>query len=522
MTSKTFNLGKVIGPEGSQGEPGKKAVMKIGTVETATEDKQPNVTIESSDDEENSYTLGFVLPQGGGESSVAKEDITLSTETESVELSPSSATATVVISGVQTENVTIVCSDEEVATVSQSYNGDTKTLQLTIVSDVNGDAEVTVVDNGDEHYNKSNTVTINVTSSEFSPIYGVEWDSTATPFLGRTNDSLFFVDPTPYRKGLPSSTPASSPFDEIAPWSGMVQSDRAGGKMVAIPRFWYKLTQNGDRMKIQISPTKREGYHVSPAHMDRDDGAGERETIYVGRYHCSTDNYKSISGLKPKASVNRETARTEIHKLGNNVWLMDFATRFTIWLLYLVEFADWGSQRVIGYGTGPGTGVTAEMGYTDEMPYHTGTMLSSRTTYDSSTQYRNIEGLWDNIFDVLGGCYYDANRNFYIILNPSNDNNELIDGVHVGVISASWTRIVTFDVKNIDNMFPVFIPAKGIGSNDNMSDIGSCDNWESSYSTFIKTGGSYAYGKSYGMFHMSTCGVTTTSSNYGYRLIELP
>ena len=85
--------------------------------------------------------------------------------------------------------------------------------------------------------------------------------------------------------------------------------------------------------------------------MNRGDGKGERDVIYVGRYHsCST--YKSTTGQLPKNNITRSDARTAAHSLGSNVWSFDFATRVTIWMLYLVEFADWNSQDKIGYGCG--------------------------------------------------------------------------------------------------------------------------------------------------------------------------
>lgn len=36
--------------------------------------------------------------------------------------------------------------------------------------------------------------------------------------------------------------------------------------------------------------------------------------------------------------------------------------------------------------------------------YHTGTTAANRTTY-GYTQYRYIEGLWDNVYDWMDGCY---------------------------------------------------------------------------------------------------------------------
>ena len=71
-------------------------------------------------------------------------------------------------------------------------------------------------------------------------------------------------------------------------------------------------------MKLQISDTAQEGFFVSPAHADRGDGKGERDKVYVGAYHCGT-NYKSTTGVKPIASITRDTARTNIHNLGSTI-----------------------------------------------------------------------------------------------------------------------------------------------------------------------------------------------------------
>ena len=86
---------------------------------------------------------------------------------------------------------------------------------------------------------------------------------------------------------------------------------------------------------------------------------------------------------------------------------MDYAMRLTIWMLMLVEFADNDFQAKIGYGCGDNSAVGA-IGYTDSMTYHTGTTQSARTTYGLGTQYRYIEGLWDNVLDWMDGCYYSS------------------------------------------------------------------------------------------------------------------
>lgn len=364
---------------------------------------------------------------------------------------------------------------------------------------------------GDE----TTTATVEVTEYRDYPlelayvhIYGASWDGTSTTKWSRTDEAAEFTDPVPYVAGAKSY---GSPFDDRLPWSGMVKSERTGGTMVAIPKFWYLLEQSGSGMSIKIADKKVAGYSVSPVHMDRGDGNGERDVVYVGRYHCAS-GYKSKTGSPPLTSMTRSSARTSIHSLGSAIWQCDFAMRFTLWLLYIVEFADWNSQAKIGYGCSPSSN-TFTMGYTDSMPYHTGTDQSSRATY-GGTQYRNIEGLWDNVLDWCDGCYYNSNG-LNIILNPS-EFSDSSNGTAVGVPSNGWPS--AFKVKT-NGGFPMFIPTSASGNDATYS----CDSWYfSSSCPCLYVGGCYSRYSFYGLF----CVYYGSASNYvgyiGCRLQELP
>lgn len=339
-------------------------------------------------------------------------------------------------------------------------------------------------------------------------IYGASWDGTSTTKWSRTDEAAEFTDPVPYVAGASSY---GSPFDNLQPWAGMVKSERTGGTMVSIPKFWYKLTQNGRGMSIQIADRAVEGYSVSPAHMDRGDGHGERDVVYIGRYHCNS-SYKSGTG-SPKENITRSSARSGIHNLGSTIWQSDFAMRFTIWLLYIVEFCDWNSQKAIGYGCGNNSS-TQSMGYTDSMPYHTGTTKSSRTTYGCGTQYRNIEGLWDNVYDWCDGCYYNSNG-LNVILNPENFSDSS-GGKAVGTPSNDYPS--AFTVKTTGG-YPLFIPTAANGSTDTYS----CDGWGfDSSSPCLCVGGYYSQDAYFGMFCVNYYSVSSAYSSIGCRLQELP
>lgn len=343
-------------------------------------------------------------------------------------------------------------------------------------------------------------------------IYGVVWDGTSTTVWSRTDEAASFVNPTPYRAG---ATSYGSPFDNLYPWSGMVRvTDAVAGELVAIPKFWYKWTKSGISLKLQIANKKTDGFHVSPAHADRGDGAGERDIVYVGRYHCNTNNYKSQSGVNPKANITRSTARTSIHNLGSNIWQSDIQMRMTIWMLYLVEFADWNSQKTIGKGCGNNS-ATGNMGYTDSMPYHTGTTLSSRDSYGLGTQYRYIEGLWDNVFDFGDGCYYNSNG-LNIITNPNSfsDNN---GGTVVGVPLDAWPS--AFNVATVAGLEWVIYPTATGGSETTYS----ADYWGVHTSNQCLTfGGCYLQYGYAGLFCVSDAAADSHSKDEGCRLQKLP
>ncbi len=353
--------------------------------------------------------------------------------------------------------------------------------------------------------------TVNVKLA-YRHIYGVVWDGTSTTVWSRTDEAASFVNPTPYRAG---ATSYGSPFDNLYPWSGMVRvTDAVAGELVAIPKFWYKWTKSGNSLKLQIADKETDGFHVSPAHADRGDGKGERDIVYIGRYHCNTNNYKSQSGVKPKANITRSTARTSIHNLGSNIWQSDIQMRMTIWMLYLVEFADWNSQKTIGKGCGNNS-ATENMGYTDSMPYHTGTTLASRDSYGIGTQYRYIEGLWDNVYDWGDGCYYNSNG-LNIINTPSSfsDNS---GGTAVGVPSSGWPS--AFTVATVAGLEWVIYPTASGGSETTYS----ADNWDFNASNpCLCFGGYYYQYGSYGLFCVSYGGASDSYANFGCRLQKLP
>ena len=393
-------------------------------------------------------------------------------------------------------------SNPGVATVSVSEN----TVLVTSVKDGNATVTVSVAEGTNHTAPEDKTCAVTVSIPH---VYGAQWDGTSTTKWSRTDASALFTDPVP----AVNNGNGSSPFDNLQPWAGMTRvSDNAAGELVRIPKFWYKWTKSGNTLKLQIADKATDGFRVSPAHMDRGDGKGERDVVYVGRYHCAS-NYKSVTGQAQQHSITRSAARSGIKALGTGIWQWDMAMRVTIQMLYLVEYADWDSQKTIGFGCSAASN-KENNGKTDGMTYHTGTTAANRQTY-GYTQYRNIEGLWDNVYDWLDGCYYNSNG-LNIIKNPANFS-DTSNGTAVGVPSNGYPSAMT--VATQAGLEWVIYPTAANGSDTTYVP----DNWYFSASyPCLYVGGYYGQGRDRGLFYVYYGAASSTGTYIGCRLQKLP
>lgn len=305
------------------------------------------------------------------------------------------------------------------------------------------------------------------------------------------------------------------------PWAGMVRStDVNAGEVVAIPKYWYRVAKDGNILSIEIADGEKEGFSVSPAHMDRGDGKGERDVIYVGRYHCGETACKSVTGDLPKVKQTRAQFREAIHSLGDNVWQFDFATYWTIAMLYLVEFANWDTQSMVGAGCGDGKAAVAS-GYTDAMTYHTGTNLADRATYGNGVQYRWIEGLWDNVADWVDG-YYQSNLAVNIIMNPA-ESSDATGGVYIGLVPGIHGWITDWTVPSANGYSWAMLPSRLDANEEAIVGTRNMSGFYSGGTVLVFGGGFDVPDPVYGLFCLYGIARASDSAAYvGARLLVLP
>lgn len=278
-------------------------------------------------------------------------------------------------------------------------------------------------------------------------IYGVSWDLSVSNKLTRTDASAAFENPTPCVAGVGGS----SPFDGLMPWAGMeIVEDEFAGTMVAIPKFYYQIVHDGSKLSVRIADAPADGFHISPAHADRD-GTGERDVVYIARYHCAAGTGQSLTGSMPLVDVSRPSLRASFeaqceHYGVTGYSLQDYAMFWTVRLLMLVEYATWDFQSAIGYGCG--NGESAEMsGTTDSMPYHTGTVSETIDTYAVGVQYRYIEDMWANVAEFIDGWYTVENAetqmfDVYVNTNIAEFSDDS-GGVKIGSLDPNVAGFIT-------------------------------------------------------------------------------
>ena len=440
--------------------------------------------------------------------SIAKGDQVVTVNPAAVTLNTSARSAKFTVTRKGDGVISAISNNQSVATVS-NVNQITGEVTVNSVKDTTGTTTITVKVAEGGNYLAGADKQVQV-KAQFVTIYGVEWDWTSSgPTKGkRTDGAAGFGDPNP----AVNNGSGSSPFDNLYPWSGMVKETRTGGVMVKEPKYWYKWTKSGKKLKLQIADGPVEGFHVDPVNMDRGDGLGELDFSYIARYHCANGTYKSETNKAQQVSITRSTARTQIHNLGANIWQLDFAQMWYVNMLFLVEFADWNGER-IGLGCSA-SGSRENNGKTDAMKYHTGTTAVNRNSY-GFCQYRNIEGWWDNVYDWMDGCYYNANG-LNVIKNP-NQFSDNANGVLVGKPTSGYPS--DFAIPTQSGLEWALYPSESSGSTT------TCvpDNWNfGGSSPCLLRGGNYYQGRDRGPFCVGYGSASSAGSGIGCRLQERP
>ena len=353
---------------------------------------------------------------------------------------------------------------------------------------------------------------------------GATWDGSSTTQFSRLDEAAGFADPTP---GVGAEN-GSSPFDDIMPWAGMkeyniidntiayekgVDSEFSRSKydtVVKIPKFWYKISATGSEWQVHIANCAMDGYVEHPAFEGKD-------AIYIGKY-LAGEGYVSKSAVSPIVSISRPTFRENARGKGSNWDMLNIAAWSAVTMLYLVEYADWDSQSVIGKGYTSGK-ARINTGGTDSMTYHTG--RPEGTDGLTSIQYRGIEDLWGNVTQWVDGINFSGTQAYYC-----TTRTDFKDDVSDGYSELSYACAAAPNggypkAQGLDANAPwIFLPTATGGSTSTYIP----DEWYTGAGwTAPNVGGYYAAGLKAGLFsQIASLSPEITRPAFGGRLLFIP
>ena len=226
-----------------------------------------------------------------------------------------------------------------------------------------------------------------------------------------------------------------------------------GQVMVEIPKFYVKHTLAGSVHSWYISKYHLSGFSVHPFFLK--DGI-EVDHRYVGAYEAciwdnsagvylggetdivdtAADKLASVVGTRPHTNETRAEYRSIAENRGQGWHQYDSWAHAALQLLYIIEYADFNSQTVIGNGNtsydawnyvnnigycgysnpdgnGTNASVTAEdgLGVTDP---------NDGITNREYVSYRGVENFYGSVWQWIDGINVDTNREVYLCYMYSN------------------------------------------------------------------------------------------------------
>ena len=326
-----------------------------------------------------------------------------------------------------------------------------------------------------EYANKNISINVKVEGKQSKDgmlVYGVKRNTSATSTAWeRVGDSIGLEANAvlPASSTTVADTGVVNDFDNIYPWSEIksynynantrkvtawygdanFKFDGSNGEVLTyIPGFYYKR-EVVDGVEYQyISKYEQEGYSYSePFSVGRykmsggadayhkSSGGGSNisnknsngyielmKTIAPGGTIENVFTGKSISGVYPSAYANLPTFRESASKLGTDFSILDYHY-YVLQMLYLVEYADYDSQSVLGKGVAENDGAII-MGGTDSLGMKSGCLVNDGK---HSMIYRGIEDIYGNTCDFLDGINI-KNYQAYINYDFTTYKSDVFDG----------------------------------------------------------------------------------------------
>jgi hypothetical protein len=222
-----------------------------------------------------------------------------------------------------------------------------------------------------------------------------------------------------------------STTDSVDYWSGAVQI------MVQIPKFYYRqeFTTSGDYY-WSVSLYHLPGFTLHPAFfkdeqevnyryysafegslIDATTGTFVPSASITSNMYATGDTLSSVAGQWAKVNEQRSEYREAAATRGEGWRQLDFTLNSAVQLLYLVEYANFNSQGMIGNGrTTLSDGVWAADSYIGKTGLSIADGNGTNSVSNGGTAgyltdymtYRGIENWYGNVWKILDGITWDG------------------------------------------------------------------------------------------------------------------
>lgn len=301
-------------------------------------------------------------------------------------------------------------------------------------------------------------------------IYGVRRDiESSDPAWERIGDSVRLVANATY-----DGTEVQNDFDNIYPWSDIIsynydtegqritayygeptfKFDGTNGEvMTRFPEFWYKREQ-----KLEEDGNTYEYIYIANYPAEE---FIKSEQFSLSRYTASgsKERLHSKSGVEPLVNNTPVQLRTYVKTLGNVWGNLDIKHWSLLQLLYLVEYANYNSQKKIGQGRTLAINTSANnSGGCDELGMKSGTLENDGT---HSVIYRGIEDIFGNVQQFCDGVTTSSNGQPYVCYNSEKYDNNLTENyselgyTYPIFASKSYIKKIGYDENNPLIQFPI-------------------------------------------------------------------
>lgn len=209
-----------------------------------------------------------------------------------------------------------------------------------------------------------------------------------------------------------------------------------GQVMVEIPKFYYRVDYDSNARYWGISRYNLPGYQLHPAFWkdgqevdyryysafegsmyDESAGAMIAKGSIASNMYASGDIMCSIAGQWPKTNETRGEYRDMAAERGEGWRQLDWTLNSAVQLLYLVEYADFHTQGMIGNGrTSLSNGSWAADSYIGITGLSIGDGNGTNSVSNGGTAgyltdymtYRGIENWFGNVWKMLDGITWDG------------------------------------------------------------------------------------------------------------------